>query len=64
MLLDLQFLEQKLKKLIPNPENVAFRNTLVEKPSAFLETKTSKKERKRSFSVSMVKLMLLCCRFK
>ena len=24
MLLDLKFLEQKLKKLIPNPENVGF----------------------------------------
>ena len=41
MLLDLKFLEQKLKKLIPNPENVGFRNTLVEKPSAFLQTETS-----------------------
>ena len=36
MLLDLKILEQKLKKLISNPENVGLLNTLVERPSAFL----------------------------
>ena len=50
----------KLKKLVPKPENEAFRKTEVSNLLLFLATRQSRKDNLLSFSVSKLNLMLGC----
>ena len=64
MLFSLNLNIQKLKKLIPNPENIFLRNTEVQNLPSNREIYTSKNANDPLDSFSMVKLIFICLEFK